>query len=521
MLGGGGDGYMMTEDVARMGTLISWLFKRRYVVLSLALFGVMCLITANGQMGEDFWEHSAVVRELATHTLHPRHPEFLLDAPHAFYSPYALSVALLSRAAHADAVAALSFAGLFNLALFLFGLRFFVSSVVPEHRDATAFYTLLLVLFWWGADAWFYGGFFHLRILGFVLAYPSTFAASLTFIAFGLYKRQMADRRRIWLVPIFLIAATVLLCHPLTFLFLATGLVAMPWGEEGNHILQTAQVAALLSLAFLFASLWHYFPLLKLLTRESDVYHASNIDVYRRVLGAIWPALVGVPLVFTQIRSRWCRPLLIMLVVLSALYLYGDVSGKYSYGRVIAYVVLLLHVTIAERLAALEARVGALRPASALQRLIVPACVVIFTLCLSFEPLRDTFERARPDGQPDYKAYLFLSQYTGQYEVVLSDLQTSWMVPTFGGKIVAMLHAAAFVPDQGVRRSDVDHFFSAEATPEDRQRIIEKYGVRYLLLNKSSQANWQELQREFAPTGRLAFENDKFVLISLRPQSEP
>jgi len=52
--------------------------------------------TRNQLWVEDFWEHSAVVRELSTHLLHPKHPQLLLDAPHPFYSPYAVMVALLA-----------------------------------------------------------------------------------------------------------------------------------------------------------------------------------------------------------------------------------------------------------------------------------------------------------------------------------------------------------------------------------------------------------------------------------------
>jgi hypothetical protein len=497
---------------------ISWLLEHRFAVLSLTVFALMCLHTLNGQVGEDFWDHSAVVRELATHPLHPGHPELLLDVPHAFYSPYALVVALISRAAHADAVTALLVAGLFNLVLLFLSLRFFVSSIVPEHKEATAFYALLLTLFGWGFTAWYYSGFFRIGTLGYVLAYPSTFAVGLAFVALGLNKLRTQTRQRIWLVPIFLITVVVLLCHAIAFLFLAVGLVSMPWGEEGKSALpQTATLAALLVLAFLSATLWHYFPLLKLLTNGSDVYHASNADTYRQVLSRLWLSLFGVPLLLIDLRAKWRRPLVIMLAVLTTLYAYGGVSGKYSYGRVIPFVVLLLHIVIAERLAALESWVRTRRPTSEWRGLIVPACVVAVALLLSWEPLRDVLARARPGRQPDYEAYRFLSKYMGQYDVVLSDIRTSWLVPTFGGKIVATLHPVAFVPDQGERWSDVDRFFTAATTTEERWRTIEKYGVGYLLLNKSTMTNWRELQSTFAPTGQLEFESDAFVLISLKP----
>jgi hypothetical protein len=70
--------------------------KYWFSILCFILFVLMVLQTINGQWGGDSWEHAAVVRELASHPLHPVHPILLLDAPHSFYSPYALGIALIS-----------------------------------------------------------------------------------------------------------------------------------------------------------------------------------------------------------------------------------------------------------------------------------------------------------------------------------------------------------------------------------------------------------------------------------------
>ena len=168
------------------------------------------------------------------HILHPKHPQLLLDVPHAFYSPYAVIVALLVRTLHLDAVTALSIMGLFNLGLLFLGLRLFVFSIVPKHRSATAFYALLLSLFCWGSRPWFWSGFFHIGVLGYVLPYPSTFAAALALIALGVNFLRIETKRQIWLVPIFLMVVTVLISHPATFLFLAVGLISQSCAEKGS-----------------------------------------------------------------------------------------------------------------------------------------------------------------------------------------------------------------------------------------------------------------------------------------------
>ena len=91
--------------------MVVYLLKYRFIVLCSILFVLMVLQAINGQWGGDFWEHAAVVRELATHPFSPKHPILLLDAPHSFYSPYALGIALVSRTTGLDSVTTLSAGG--------------------------------------------------------------------------------------------------------------------------------------------------------------------------------------------------------------------------------------------------------------------------------------------------------------------------------------------------------------------------------------------------------------------------
>jgi len=501
-----------------MQTLTSWLMKYRFPILCLSVFGVMCLHTRNGQWIGDFWEHSAVVRELATNILQPKHPQLLLDAPHAFYSPYAVIVALLARTLHSGAVMALSIMGLVNLCLLFLGLRLFVFSIVPKHRSATAFYALLLTLFCWGSHPWIWSGFFHIGVLGYVLPYPSTFAAALTLIALGANRLRIETKRQIWIVAIFFISVTVLISHPTTFLFLVVGLISQACAEKGSVPSQIVLVGGLLTLAFLVATFWPYFPMLSLFSDAStSMRDMQSRIMYQQVLSRIWPSLIVVPLIIANMRSNWRRPLVLMLVMLLGIYAFGAISGNYSYGRVIAYIVLLLHVTIAEHLSILESRVHQIHAPTWFQRLIVPASVMALALLLSFAPLRSTLAHASLKQEPTYKSYMFLSQFTGQYDVVMSDIKSSWIVPTFGGKVVAASNPLAFVPDYGVRRADLDRFFDRETVLSERQKIIQKYKANYLLLSKSEDVSWQDLKQSFMFQGQVEFESDRFVLISLKP----
>jgi len=509
--------------------LIPRLLKIRFLLLWLLVSGFMCLHMSNAQWPEDgdFWEHSAVARELTTHLIQPKHPQLLLDAPHAFYSPYAVAVSLLARALNLGAVTALAVMGLCNLSLLFLGIRFFVFSIVPGHRGGTAFYAVLLTFFWWGSAPWAWSGFFHVGVLGYNLPYPSTFSAGLTLIALGANQRRIRTGRPIWLALILPIAVTVLLSHPTTFIFLAAGLIAQACALQGSVLSQVALTVSVLGLAFLLAYFWPYFPALRLFAdgvtgmRDPKIgFYGESKVLYQHVARRIWPSLIGLPLLFAGSRRSWRRLPVTMLIILSAIYALGAALGGYFCGRVLPYIVFLLQVVIAERIAAYEAKVGGTRFANSPRRLIVPAAVTAAALLLSLKPLARTLARSFPGRPPACQSYLFLSRFTGQYEVVLADIADSWLVPTFGGKVVASAHPLAFVPDQDARRSDLARFFDGETGPGKRREIIQKYRVNYLLLRKSAGAERRDRRQGFADFGEVVFENDVFVLISLKPGSE-
>ena len=106
---------------------------RTPIVAGILLLLMTAIILQHPWFG-DFWEHAAVVRELATHPLSPRHPLLSSDAPHAFFSPYALAVAGASRALGSDPVTTLAAAGIGN-----FGkLLAFSEKLSPLRRNVSA-----------------------------------------------------------------------------------------------------------------------------------------------------------------------------------------------------------------------------------------------------------------------------------------------------------------------------------------------------------------------------------------------
>ena len=439
--------------------LLSTLRRLRVEVLASAVLAVVLLHAAHGHWIGDFWEHSAVVRELMTHPAHPRHPLLLLDAPHAFANPYALVVAMLSRITGMSSVAGLTAAGLVNLLMLFVALRVFARRFAAAHATAVSFYLLLFMLLLWGEDPWEFSGFFHVNVLNHTLAYPSACAFWVSLLLLALNAKRIAEGRPRLLLLIAPMSAFVLLVHPPVFLFVATGLVAMTLDAPSRRAEMLTAVVALAG-AVIVALAWPYFPLWQLLTGGSAAFNANNAAMYAQPLLRTYPAIVGVPLLAIEARRTGRWSMAAWVAMLLGLYAFGFVSASYNYGRVIFFIVFLLQFEIARFVAQLESRLEERGMRGSWY--VVTAASLIACMLLSARSLlsaaRDVLWATRSDA-----GYGFLRRDVGQCDVMMADMRTGWIAASFGGKLVSAQHPLAFVSEgeQQARRADVRRFFDA------------------------------------------------------------
>jgi hypothetical protein len=480
----------------------------------------MLFQTINGQWGGDLWEHASVVRELATHPLSPKHPVLLLDAPHLFYSPYALGIALVSRTTGLDAVTTLGVAGIANLVFFLFSFKFFISMLFPENSEATSFYALLFVLFLWGISQWCWSSFFNLLSLSYTLPYPSTFSASMVFTALGMWILLTKSRSMKWIIPITAVSCIVLLTHPLTYLFLAVGLVAIMLAEQPFHSNDVWLIVFVWGVSLLAAALWPYYPFFRGILFDAE-FHSSievtSITLYQSIPSRILPALAGLPIIIFRMIRNWRDPLGLMFVMLVLIYAGAALFKQWTYGRAISYIVITLQIALGAAVAQLESKLNYVRLSPSFQKGIY--CLVIVLVCLgcSARYIPHILQRSVPDSPSARTEFAFLSRFVPQYDVVISDFATKLIIPTFGGKLVASNHPLAFVPDHDQRRKDVNDFFSPKSDYNTRLAILRKYGCRHILVSKENPAS-QEIIRSFLPMYSVAYEDNQFALLSLGPR---
>ena len=494
-----------------------YLLKYRYFILCFVLFVLMVFQAINGQWGGDFWEHAAVVRELATHPRSPMHPILLLHAPHSFYSPYALSVGLISRVTGLDSATTLSILGIANLFLFLFGLNLFISSLFPENSDAASFYALLFILCLWGTSQYCTSGFFNLLSLSYNLPYPSTFAASMVFAALAMWIWVLRDGQVRWIVPIAGASCIVLLTHPLTYIFLAVGLVGILVSEQTRFGLPLYLIILVFAVSFVAALLWPYYPFLRMIFSD-PVYNnslkADSVCFFQAVPWRVLPSLIGLPVIILRMRSNWRDPLGLMFVMLLAVYAWGAIFGQWTYGRVISPIVITLQISLAASIAKVESKLHYRKLSLSAQRGAYCLTIVLLSLLCSVRYFPHILEHCMPGSPQVCIESAFLAKFIPQYDVVLSDSASKLIIPAFGGKLVASDRPLAFVSDLQQRKQDVHDFFYPKSDFDKRLAIVRKYRCRHILISKAMPGS-SEVIGSLLPFGSIAYENKSFLLLSI------
>jgi hypothetical protein len=79
-----------------------------------------------------------------------------------------------------------------------------------------------------------------------------------------------------------------------------------------------------------------------------------------------------------------------------------------------------------------------------------------------------------------------LLEGVGPHDVVLSDLETMWIVPSVNGRIVYPLRPSEIfvsAADQEIQQHDVETFFTRGTPAVERLAILKRHNVRWIVLN--------------------------------------
>jgi hypothetical protein len=209
------------------------------------------------------------------------------------------------------------------------------------------------------------------------------------------------------------------------------------------------------------------------------------------------------------------------MLALLALYIWGYYSRQYSFGRSITFLLLLSNILVAQCLIEIERtpkqQVVSLIKAITAAALCLVAAAWLYQSTSRLLTIANSLYLGRPiASQISYRDLMFLKDYLQHDDVVLADIESSWILPSLAGKAVATKHPLAFVPDWFLRKGDMIDFFDPKTTAQTRAVILKKYQPQYLLIKKIDSIPWKEILAQFAEDKVPVVNNDNFVLLRLR-----
>ncbi len=461
----------------------------------------------------DFWQHSACIREISIHPLVPQHPFLALDHPHEFFSPYAVAVGWASRVLLLDPVPMLACMGILNLS-FLYASMYWFALLFTGQKTA-AFYLLVFSLVFWGPGPLMFSGFFHLQVVGDTAPYPSLFCAALTLLALSLYLKITRGATLWWFAVVGMILSFVLLTHPHTFVALAIILGAFWFSLHRRLDAHTTLLTCAFAMAVGLALLWPYYPFADLIFHASDDHHYGNRWVYVNLAQRYWPLLLCIPILLGRWQKKPIDPLNLGLLGLLFVFVAAYVTEKYGFGRIITFMVFFVHLAAAQWLAETESArssgvVAARRSDSLLYESVRG---VALGLALYFTGVG--IYRYRPGRLSTCSEVARLGDYVSRDSVILTDLATGRIVPSFSGKVVAIDVYQSFVPEMAARQRDVNLFFAQVTSTQQRYEILKAYKVDYVFINHSNVRVLPSTLHEIASLGTPVYCTSDSALIAI------
>lgn len=469
-------------------------FRYSYTIAAILLALFESYRILQQQWSGDFWQHSAVVKELSENPAHPHNPVILSDAPHAFYSPYSLLVAVFSKLTGFDPILSLSCFGFLNMVFFLWSSWFFCRNVFKEHQQIVAALSLFLVLFFVGKEPLSWSGFYHFFFLQYALPYPSTFSMAVSFFVLGTLAGNQ-QRQRFWKrVQAALLTAIVFITHPTTGVFLSIAILSFHLSENDRRLKQAVVKSTLIiAPALLLAMMWPYYNFIDLLSGSNADFHRDSKVLYENIASHHWPALLSLPVLLLIKKDRLIFFFAIAIALMIALYALGYFIGSYGFGRLISNIVIFADFLIAYGVVQLfiyRKRAAKLLAATGV------VCLII-SIFMNRKEYRTSLSLSHRDISY-YTRFHLLEKTVKRDDVVLTDLGTALYVPTFNGKVIANRYPLYWVSDIQDRKDDVRRFFSTGTSDSIRERIIDRYKPHYIVIDHryfnpdSSFALWLE-----------------------------
>lgn len=519
-----------------------------FVLLSVALFlwvtkDAFSTRIVTLSQSADYWEHSATLRALLDDPWHPKNPHLVSPASSPRFVPPFLLAALFARALGLDALGAMGVLSCLNLVLLLSGIFLFFRSYFGDAR--ASLYGLIVMFASW-YDGWHFSNVYQLKVLFSVVSYPSTAALGLSLLGFTLTLRALRQAPSMgWLVATALCWAVVIITHPLTAMLGLSGAVLLALTVPRVSWKARTRVGAAIFAGGMLAFFWPYFSvsgvlrgggqeeasaIVRELVNQSDFEPKVRLHQFYReqgLLHALGLALLGLPICLFLMASR--RHWFISLGALAMLlpFVINAYRPLPLGHRFILLAVFFLQTAVVWLLLKLSrGSPGAWRIFTVgFRGWVSGALVGGLLLSISWWNIEAARGRlaysARRMGNAESSNVRYarrVGQIAGSAGVVLADPLSAWPVPTFGPKVLLLLHGNPLLNDEPERKVAVARFLRSSTTDQARLEIVEQWGVTHVLVRRAAA---QRIGTFLSRHGRRQTLPGGYLLYALRHGSRP
>jgi hypothetical protein len=488
----------------------------------------------------DGCEHAAAIQELTHSLLHPLNP--YLNLPGTTSPRYVLSIVVMAAAKKICACDLFSMLGVFSvIAFILLGLGIYLFAKEYFQDEDQPLFTLLSLLFLWGRG-WDGADSIMFSSLVYNAYYPSVISLILAFYALtSLLKYLRQNITRYYIVFVFFGSLVFLNHQPTGFLFFFMAFLLVI--TEGN---QKKRDVLLFIISFVVAVLvtegWPYYSFFKgiifMLSGKGKQfwdYQAGHRLHYSGHLLRIGPCFLGMLTVgYYGLKKQY--PFIVLGFAASFIfYVLGYLLTIILFERLIFLCLLFSQLAFSRMLKNIlygtpDFIEGGRR--KLLQAVYVFAlCIGIFTQFYLIGTVYMPHYTAmlfpaglKPSEHPMQK-YIALRQKLHRGDIVMTDVLTSWVLPCATDvKVVSLYHNSPFVLENSERLHDTKIFFHS---PDDRERIITKYNISHVLVNKKkiSESSYSKTNDAICPDkdwmhslarlGTVLINNEDFFLVAL------
>lgn len=463
----------------------------------------------------DFWVHLGTVREIADRPWDPRQPFVGVDIEDPLLSPYMLVLGLASRWSRADAITVLAVAGFINLGLWLYAFRRFVL-IVTGNRGAPV-WALLFTLFAWGIAPWPWSGYFNLNSIGFVLPYPSMFASGVAMLALSSVHRWLVRGHRRDLAVVGLAGPLVLLTHPFTAVWgTIAGFAIIATELRKDRLRRLTVLMGVAGVGAGLALLWPLYSLLRLFG-IADQFDSAHRELFGLLGPRSFLALPGFLALALRARRNTRDPLVLTFAGTALVFALGGLTARWSLGRVFPGMMLATHVALGDSLARLR-----LDPevATRRRRQVTSAAALLITVGLagSYQGLIHVVPRnLLPDRLADrlaasrLEAFRPLRNIIGPDDRVVASLSLNLPVGGISGDVLVP-PVPTFLDDVAERSRDAAAILSPLTKPTDRQVLIDRWDIRFLVLTP---ADASALYPSLSDTATVVIQTDSYTVLDV------